>query len=207
MISDALLIDGQWWMANSDIKFNGKLTFNSKEGGTLKIFGSAEPFMKLDTSRTLSQAKEESSESEKILKSRNGTILLLGDSIDGKKITVLASDSPEEKSIMRKDYSYCEREFRVQFIFLGIHFEKVEDVRFEYIMVEYSCLENWLSDRELAGRTTSYPSKSEHKYVVEHNYGKIKEFNINDICSIQMLSHPDITIKFGEEKIRTHLRL
>jgi hypothetical protein len=37
MMSEILKIAGVWWFPNSDIKFNGELTFSSNEGGKLTI--------------------------------------------------------------------------------------------------------------------------------------------------------------------------
>jgi hypothetical protein len=148
MILDELLVNGEWWFSNSNIRFSGKLSFNFKDGGKLTIFGSEEPFMRLDTSGTPSQQAEESGESDRVCKRKKETTLLLGNSTNGEKITVLASSTPIHKSVRREHYSYCEREFKIDFIFLGIHFEKVENIKFEDVLVEYSGLSNWLSDHE-----------------------------------------------------------
>jgi hypothetical protein len=42
--------------------------------------------------------------------------------------------------------------------------------------------------------------------VLEHYYGKTKNIDIDKICSIKILSHPDIRINFGERnEISNHI--
>jgi HEPN superfamily Apea-like protein len=55
-------------------------------------------------------------------------------------------------------------------------------------------LDNWLSDSRLKGRTAIHPGESEGKYLVEHYFGESKDIIIDNICSIKIVSYPDINV-------------
>jgi ApeA N-terminal domain 1 len=88
MYSEKLIVEGKWWFPNSNIKFKGKLTLDSSEGGKLIIFGPVESFMILDTYNSQTQAAiQESNQSYgRTPKSKDDRSIILGESIDKKKI-------------------------------------------------------------------------------------------------------------------------
>jgi hypothetical protein len=98
-----------------------------------------------------------------------------------------------------------EREFKIDFIFTNIHFEKIDDIVFESILVEYSNSFKWLGDINLTGHTRSYPIKAESKHIIEHFYGKPIDIDIENQCLIRVLSYPTIKKDFiVKEEINYH---
>ena len=91
MIAENLKITGQWWFPNSDIRFNGELTFSSTEGGKLTILGPLESFVLLDnaTETTTEKSNGESNTSQKLCKGNDTMSLILGKSNDGRKVTAV----------------------------------------------------------------------------------------------------------------------
>jgi hypothetical protein len=206
-MSNTIKVSGEWWFPNSDIKFNGQLTFSSKKGGKLTIVGSLEPFIILDTTTTGAKRQDAGgilAETERICKIEETKKLILGKDANGRKVTLLYTLSPTKKNITRPNYSYAERYFEIDIVFLGFHFERIEDIKFENIFVEYSHLTEWLYNPELRGRTAIYPRSSEPGFVIEHFYGETGDIDIPETCSIQILSRPNIDILFGEKNKVTH---
>ena|SRR5918995_37832 len=201
MMSNTLKITGQWWFPTSDIRFNGELTFCPTEGGKLTIFGPLESFVLLDESAktTAENSNDKSKTTQKICESYDRMSLILGKDNDGKKVTAVYTLPPNNRSVIRPNYNYCERDFLIDLVFIGLNFEKIEDIKFEKVLVEYSHLNDWLHDFNLSGRTAMYAEKSEAKYVLEHFYGETKYIDIAEICSIEILSCPNIRINFGEK--------
>jgi ApeA N-terminal domain 1 len=98
--------------------------------------------------------------------------------------------------VEQQNYSFTKREFKIDFIFIDIHFEKIEDIIFESILVEYSNSCKWLTDNNLTGYTASYPHKTEPKYIIDHFYGKPIDIDIENWCLIRILSYPTIKKDF-----------
>lgn len=181
MVSHNLNITGQWWFPNSEIRFNGGLTFCSIEGGKLTILGPLESFALLDkVDETIAEkSNDESKATQKVCKSNDRMSLILGKGNDGKKVTAVYTLPPNKRSVTRPYYNYCERDFHIELVYLGINFEKIDDIKFEEVFVEYSHFNDWLYDLDLSGRTAIYPEKSQAKYVLEHYYGETKNIDID----------------------------
>jgi hypothetical protein len=195
MYSEKLTIEGRWWFPYSAIKFKGKLTFDSSEEGKLIIFGPVESFMFLDTSTSQTQAAtQESNQSERICKSKVDKNIILGESTNKEKITLLYTLTPTKRSVTGDYYSHEEREFEIEFVFFDIHFKTIEEIQFADILLEYSNLDNWLSDGRLKGRTDIQSSESEGRYLIEHYFGESEDITIDNICSLKILSYPDINV-------------
>jgi hypothetical protein len=84
-------MQGQWWFPNSDVIFDGELIFDPNQGGILKLFGSEEPFIVLDTSRDPSEISAIEDDTSKKL--------ILGTTKESKDVTVVYSLPPSRKSV------------------------------------------------------------------------------------------------------------
>lgn len=189
--------DAEWWFPGSNIKFKGKLIFDKDIGGTLTIQGSQEPFILLDTSQNYTEeSKEEPTHPEKVCKREDNDKLIFGETKDKKKITLLYSLPPTGNSVSAENYSFVERKYKIKFIFMGIHFESIDDIMFESFVVEYSNLPNWIQSlsHELTGYAGIGPDRDKNRYLFEHRYGKTLDINIETKCLIQFLSYPEINI-------------
>lgn len=160
-----LKIKGEWWFPNDNVKFNGELIFNSKEVGKLTLYGPVESFTISDINRDQLEKTKQNVEKSNICERKDGNILILGKSDDEEKLTLLSTQSLEQRSAIRQNYSFAEKEFKIDFIFTDIHFEKIEDIKFDSILVEYSNSSKWLADNNLRGsdiiKTILAPSESD----------------------------------------------
>ena len=192
MVTNELDVDGNWWFPNSNIKFKGKLIFKEESGGYLTILGSFEPFALLDTSQNQNTESKVESKNEKICKTERREKLIYGETKDRKKITLLYDLSPSKNSEFRSNYSYEERTYKIIFIFIGYHFENVEQIKFESIIIEFSNLPYWIRDHRLIGSTFHRRRKKPKKYIIEHTYGKTINVKIDNQCIIQFFNYPII---------------
>jgi hypothetical protein len=191
MVTNEIDVDGNWWFPNSDIKFNGKLVFNKESGGYLTIFGSFEPFALLDISQNQNTESRVESKNEKICKKRQEK-LIYGETKEKKKITLLYDLSPSKNSEFRPKYTYEERTYKIRLIFIGFHFENVEQIQFESIIIEFSNLPYWIRDQRMIGSTFHHLSKNPNKYIIEHTYGETINVDIDNECNIQFFNYPII---------------
>jgi ApeA N-terminal domain 1 len=181
------------------------LIFNSKEGGKLTLYGPIESFAISDMNLPHLKETKQSAEKSNVCEREQEKILILGKSDHIEKLTLLSTPSSEERSAMRENYNFTEREFKIDFIFTDIHFEKIEDIVFESILVEYSNSCKWLTDNNLIGYIASYPHKTEPKHIIEHFYGKPIDIKIGNRCLITILSYPTIKKDFiSKETINYH---
>jgi hypothetical protein len=189
-------IDADWWFPNNDLKFNGRLIFSQRDGGRLMLVGSQEPFILLDANSGQTDSIEQAN-SDKTCKRNTRQKLILGETKDREQITIIYTLEPSTTSVIKNQYSYVERSYEIDFIFIGTHFETVDDIKFENILVEYSNLPSWMTNSEMIGSTILKPNKSENKYTMEHRFGKRIDVFVDNRCSIQFLSYPDIRIDFA----------
>ena len=189
-------IEADWWFPRHNIKFNGRLMFSDKDGGRLVLVGSQEPFILLDADSGQTDSIKQAN-SDKTCKRNTQQKLILGETKDRERITIIYTLEPSTTSVIKNQYSYVERSYEIDFIFIGTHFETVDDIKFENILVEYSNLPSWMTNSEMIGSTIMKSNKSENKYTMEHGFGKRLDVVVDNRCSIQFLSYQDIRIDFA----------
>jgi len=151
--------DGIWWLPeNPDKKVSGKLKFHPVEGLKLQLIGSF-----------------------KGLKSLNIFLqppIILGITSNGKIITLYKCY--ESRSHMSVP-GFLSSSFIVSFAFLGCHFEKEEEIRFDSLSLNYSHLEEWTG-------ITGFQSKMEldsknhlKKHEIIYSFPKKVEAKIDNL--------------------------
>lgn len=119
--------DGKWWLPNKpDYVFLGSLSFNQQKGAILSLIGSFD------------QIGDKISEHE----------IILGELSDGQKITLDRVSSTYEYSYL----DFRKSSIEVQRIFLGAHFLRSEDIKFDSIIVTFSNLDKWIDFNDIHGR-------------------------------------------------------
>jgi ApeA N-terminal domain 1 len=191
-------VTGEWWFPNDEIKFNGNMTFDSNRGGKLVIFGSLDQFALSDSS---GRSDEKTREAE-VCRNEAVQTLVLGDSTDKQRFTIISRLPPSDRSVIKDNYSYREREFKIDVLFAGIHFNKLDDIIFENVLVEYSHFNEWIADAKLRGRTIF--DSNDDKYSLEHYYGEEVDVDILGLCSIKIKSYPDIQGSLVNRQIQEH---
>lgn len=143
---------GYWWMPNSS---------NKKEYGTLRFLPTEGTILELMVffDQNISFEKDESYENYKI------TEIILGLNSEGKEITLHNCIITRRSQLFGKDITIVT--FRVSFVFVGVHFEKKEDIEFKSISVNYHLLDEWVGINGI---------KQETELSSE---GKLIEFNYN----------------------------
>jgi ApeA N-terminal domain 1 len=121
-LKDGFEYQGLWWLPGADDdKVPGILKFDPDAGATLSLLGS--------------------------LKSLAGVIdplepeIILGISSDGRRITL--RDCGKTSGNLAIGRGFSTSMFSVNTIFVGEHFDRVEDVGFERLVVEYLHLDAW----------------------------------------------------------------
>lgn len=166
---DTLIYEGIWWFAaDPNQKFLGTLTFDQFKGGTLSLTG--EP------------------------QRHNGVKLILGKTTEGQKVTL------DECSFSNQftDLSDIEKTvFRVKRIFLGEHFQKSEDIKFEKVIVEYSNLDKRINKGSLQG-SFRY-SNGKENFIKYSNTEGIRT-RVNDNTILQIAAKPQISYPTHEHR-------
>lgn len=161
--------NGLWWLPNkSKEKIGGILKFDSNKGAFLELVGGS--FKNIE-------GKKEKIITEKILEPKRREVIL-GISSNGKYITlhncVEIPKSLSLFSLILNSWVYAER------VFVGTHFEKIEDIKFKSVSVRYLYLDEWLN---VSGFEMSFDKNNLRKEVVI-KYQQPKPFsfevNIND---------------------------
>lgn len=114
---------GYWWLPGSDKKLHGTLRFTSEKEAILEVDGS---FV------NISQALQGEMLNPDII---------LGFSRDGKKITLCRCF---QKNFQMSFPGSAFSSFLVEKVFIGDHFQKVEDIKFKKLSVRYSYLDEWV---------------------------------------------------------------
>ncbi|MCX6821998.1 MAG: hypothetical protein NTW30_04440 [Candidatus Aenigmarchaeota archaeon] len=117
---------GMWWLPEKpENKFVGALTFPQNEGAELRIIGCFDKHNLLEP------------------------IIILGETTDGKKISLINCIQTD----LRTSHPGGETSvFEIDFIFIGVHFLKIEDVKFKSLSVHFSYLDEWLDFKSLNER-------------------------------------------------------
>lgn len=94
-----LKIKREWWFPNDNVKFNGELIFNSKEGGKLTLYGPVESFAISDMNRSQLEETKQNAKKSNVCERKVEKILILGKSDQIEKLTLLSTLSEERSAI------------------------------------------------------------------------------------------------------------
>jgi len=171
---------GIWWLPdNPEEQICGTLKFSPKEGAILDLIGSF-------------------NDPKKIVGEMQKFPIILGTTVDGKEITL--TNCSETTSTMHipgiKTSSFYSR-----LVFKGIHFKKLEDIRFKNIFVHYSHLDDWVG---ISGFGISYGSQDNDEVVVKYKPQKPIEVRVEDykISIVIKNTYPTHTIVQKEASIK-----
>lgn len=132
---DEFELKGSWWLPEKpEEKISGFIRFVPSQGAILDLIG------------TFKEIQERDNRIKETLKSE----LILGISLDGKKITLhkcfetntTINTSYNSNQIESKNFKTS---FLAERIFLGAHFERKEDIKFKELSVQYSYLDQWVN--------------------------------------------------------------
>lgn len=113
--------EGIWWLpADPKKQISGTLKFNPYKGATLDLIGSFKD--------------------ARGIKDLSAPEIILGISSNGKKITLYRCY--ETKSSLSVPGLHISS-YYIDTIFMGVHFQKVEDIRFRNLSIHYSNLDEW----------------------------------------------------------------
>ena len=114
-------IEGLWWLVGkSKNKIQGTLGFNPNEGATLELKGIFKDILSLD---------------EPFFR----TEIILGKSFDNAKVTLFKCYTTFFETGTRTSSSFAAGE-----VFLGVHFRKRENLKFNALSIQYSFLDLWV---------------------------------------------------------------
>ena len=183
--------DGIWWLPeNPNNKVSGKLKFHPVKGLKLQLIGS---FKRLNNLNTFLQPS-----------------IILGITSNGKIITLYKCyESQSHMSVP----GFLSSSFIANFAFLGCHFEKEEEIRFDFLSLNYSHLEEWTgitgfqfnTDSKKYEVTYSFPKKVEAKignlsifldYEFTQNMNLPKEVNLKHTAFIKI--KPSKSLHFND---------
>jgi len=167
--------DGIWWLPEKpDNKVSGKLKFHPVEGLKLQLIGS---FKELKDLNTFLQP-----------------LIILGITSNGKVITLYRCY--ESQSHMNVP-GFLSSSFIASFAFLGCHFEKEEEIRFDFLSLNYSHLEEWTG---ITGFQENWKIDSKNhfkKYEVIYSFPEKVEAKIGNL-SISF----DYNFTWGGDKLK-----
>lgn len=136
---------GVWWIPTDPdkTKFYGPLKFDPKNGGKLAL------------------TFDEDGESHEILGSRERLpIPIIHGKMDGRKVTLINCTKTEPgwqgRDNARDAYTQTATVW-TDTVFLGVHFNSLEDIEFQWMSVSYTHLNTWLGIERLAGFENGRP--------------------------------------------------
>lgn len=183
--------DGIWWFpTNESIKFDGTILFEHEKGGTLTLFGNSEDI------------------SDKNLSNKTNNVILIGKLFDDTKITlcidhVLNISNFED---YRSGYSRSKFILSIRYIVLGVHFNSLEDINFEYVMIRYSNIDKWIHDYDIKG--WDLLSKDDEQISFKYKFGKSIDVKVQQQnIMIQLKYLPNVSIKPQYDKTIVSLQI
>ncbi len=155
-------LNGYWWLpSNPDNIIAGTLSFDPINGGFLSLLGSFQNFTKFGQVFDVD--------------------IILGFA-DGKKITLYhCYATGSNMSLTTGGPIALKSSFLVNIIILGHYFEKVDDIMFKSLSVNYSHLEDWT---QISGFKFNLQSDKENhfnQYEVKYNFPQKFEMKIDDV--------------------------
>jgi hypothetical protein len=198
---------GIWWLPeNPERQASGTLEFNPKEGASLNLIGS---FREIKDFNIFQQPK-----------------IILGLTSNGKHITLYRC---YEKSFNMNFPGFINSSFLVNFIFIGCHFEKEEDILFDSLSISYSNLDEWTGISGFRQKTEfdqkghlikfdllyELPQKIEanldkYKVYITFNFNSksdlIYEFNLKQTALFKIDSHSPAHFNIYMDEIVPYIR-
>ncbi len=170
---------GIWWLPDkAEEQISGTLKFSTNEGVILDLIGY---FNDPRSSGGMQNFP-----------------IILGVTVDGKEITLTnCSETTNTTHIPGIQTS----SFYSRLVFKGVHFEKLENIRFKNISVHYSHLDDWLG---ISGFSISDGSQDNDEVVIKYKPQKPIEFSVGDykISIVIKNTYPTHTIVQKEEGIK-----
>lgn len=125
---------GKWWFpANPNIKYEGKLSFDAKTGGSLDIQGFDGPLMMLSI--------------------HSKKFFIHGKTKDDKEISLWVSyvSKRNEQHDFKDDFSIIYCTFAIDYIFLGwhLHAKSIDDLRLISLSTKFRNLDKWIYYNDL----------------------------------------------------------
>lgn len=168
MNTETIKHEGYWWFPdNADKKVTGTLCLNRREGIELRIISSLQSYF--------DQTSPE---------------IILGESIDGKLITLIDSISVNSQfnpSNFSNDLSACT--YRSPVAILGKrHFQTKNDIVFTSADVRFSLLDEWLRQSGFDFNNETNEKGHLIRFNLKYEYPEVTEFNI-DSLNIKLKTH------------------
>lgn len=125
---------GDWWFPNNPEKIGGTLKFTPDEGGVLELVSSS-----TDISSVFQNLKDSFSDSSSQIE------IILGRCHDGKNFKNITLFNSLQTKFRCNLVGYgTVKCFSPELIFVGYHFEKTEDIKFQSLHFYYSHLSEWI---------------------------------------------------------------
>ena len=170
---------GIWWLPdNPEEQIRGTLKFSPNEGAILDLDGAFN--------------------SHKNLEEMQNFPIILGVTVEGKEITLI---NCSETKCSTYTPGMKISSFYSRLVFKGIHFKKLEDIRFKNIFVHYSHLDDWVG---ISGFGISYGSQDNDEVVVKYKPQKPIEARVEDykVSIVIKNTYPTHTIVQKEASIK-----
>ena len=170
---------GIWWLSDkAGEQIRGTLKFSPNEGAILDLDGAFN--------------------SHKNLEEMQNFPIILGVTVEGKEITLI---NCSETKCSTYTPGMKISSFYSRLVFKGIHFKKLEDIRFKNIFVHYSHLDDWVG---ISGFGISYGSQDNDEVVVKYKPQKPIEARVEDykVSIVIKNTYPTHTIVQKEASIK-----
>lgn len=154
---------------------SGNLVYKPNEGATLTLIGSF-------------RGEEDYIPVQNLKLVQHGIILGTGE--DGSRITLFQCDEKPHGIRWNKGEIIVRQAFRVNYIFKGHHFKKVDDIKFNTMSVSYSYLEEWIDK----------PLDTSMEKMEDREIDIIKKFNFKDNGLQKATNEPEFNLVLNLEK-------
>lgn len=179
-------LTGVWWVPeNPSIQLQGTLNFSPKNGNVLELLGT---FIDHDAAQTALKAD-----------------IILGFTADGQKVTLVDSYEIHKFGSQRALKTLT---FYSQFALVGEHFQRIEDIKFSRMLLNYTNLSKWIDITGFSVETSNEEKSQEQfkEYQVTYrfptNSPKVKINNTE--ISFKFLfnaDHNDVQTEFSLRQI------
>lgn len=176
---------GIWWLPDKPQKrVSGVLKFNLNNGAILNLDGIFEDItIKEEISNAISTGNPiiKNIPTDTLLKPE----IILGISSNGENITLYKCFETKRSSSFPCLQSFSS--FYVEFIFIGAHFLKKEDIKFKSIFVRYSHLDEWVNISGFDKRELLESLKKREEIIVKYKLPEPFQVDINDKLRISIV--------------------
>jgi len=173
MIFESFIIKGYWWLPNND---------NQKVPGILKVSPDSIILELFGSFKTVKDFGLKSYE------------IILGQDIDDNDITLFQTNEIRDYEPFLKG-----TDLSVRYVFLGKHFKQKRDIKFSSVSINFTYIEDWLSQKPLRDKVKYKEGYKAEEYLIRftppENY-KVKIKSINSTLKIiYILKTVDATIQ------------